>query len=84
MLLCRLSHACFCETSATILAEGLRKPISDTNYFMLAEVAKRATKNSLADFLAENIFKPLGIRRRYHVYLRALRSQPGNLRRSLR
>src|SRR5580692_8931578 len=34
---------------------------SDTNYFMLAEVVQRATKKSLAEFAAENIFKPLGM-----------------------
>ncbi len=34
---------------------------SNTNYFLLAEVVKRATKKSLADFAAENIFRPLGM-----------------------
>jgi CubicO group peptidase (beta-lactamase class C family) len=32
---------------------------SNTNYFLLGEVVKRATKMSLAEFAAENIFKPL-------------------------
>ncbi len=32
---------------------------SNTNYFLLAMVVKRATKKSLAEFAAENIFKPL-------------------------
>jgi CubicO group peptidase (beta-lactamase class C family) len=34
---------------------------SNTNYFLLGIVAKRATKKSLAEFAAENIFKPLGM-----------------------
>ncbi len=34
---------------------------SNTNYFLLAEVVKRATKKSLAEFAAENIFQPLGM-----------------------
>lgn len=34
---------------------------SNTNYFLLAEVVSRATKKSLAEFSAENIFKPLGM-----------------------
>jgi CubicO group peptidase (beta-lactamase class C family) len=34
---------------------------SNTNYFLLAEVVQRATKRSLADFAAENIFHPLGM-----------------------
>jgi len=34
---------------------------SNTNYFLLAEVVKRATKESLAQFAAENIFQPLGM-----------------------
>jgi len=34
---------------------------SNTNYFLLAEVVKRATKKSLAEFAAENIFRPLGM-----------------------
>jgi CubicO group peptidase (beta-lactamase class C family) len=34
---------------------------SNTNYFLLAEIVKRATKRSLADFAAENIFQPLGM-----------------------
>jgi hypothetical protein len=34
---------------------------SNTNYFLLGEVIKRATKKSLAEFAAENIFKPLGM-----------------------
>jgi CubicO group peptidase (beta-lactamase class C family) len=32
---------------------------SNTNYFLLAEVVKRATKKSLAEFASENIFQPL-------------------------
>ena len=32
---------------------------SNTNYFLLGMVVKRATKKSLAEFAAENIFKPL-------------------------
>lgn len=32
---------------------------SNTNYFLLGEVVKRATKKSLAEFAAENIFQPL-------------------------
>jgi len=32
---------------------------SNTNYFLLGVVVKRATKKSLAEFAAENIFKPL-------------------------
>ena len=34
---------------------------SNTNYFLLSEVIKRATGKSLAEFAAENIFKPLGM-----------------------
>jgi CubicO group peptidase (beta-lactamase class C family) len=34
---------------------------SNTNYFLLGIVAKRTTKKSLAEFAAENIFKPLGM-----------------------
>ena len=34
---------------------------SNTNYFLLGEVVNRATKKSLADFAAENIFRPLGM-----------------------
>jgi len=34
---------------------------SNTNYFLLAEVVKRATKKSLAEFAADSIFRPLGM-----------------------
>jgi CubicO group peptidase (beta-lactamase class C family) len=34
---------------------------SNTNYFLLAEVVKRATKKPLSEFAADNIFKPLGM-----------------------
>jgi CubicO group peptidase (beta-lactamase class C family) len=34
---------------------------SNTNYFLLAEVVKRATKRPLSVFAAENIFQPLGM-----------------------
>jgi CubicO group peptidase (beta-lactamase class C family) len=34
---------------------------SNTNYFLLAEVVKRATKRPLSEFATENIFKPLGM-----------------------
>jgi len=34
---------------------------SNTNYFLLGEVVTRATKKSLAEFAAENIFRPLGM-----------------------
>jgi CubicO group peptidase (beta-lactamase class C family) len=34
---------------------------SNTNYFLLGIVVKRATKKSLAAFAAENIFQPLGM-----------------------
>jgi CubicO group peptidase (beta-lactamase class C family) len=34
---------------------------SNTNYFLLGEVVKRATRKSLADFASENIFRPLGM-----------------------
>jgi len=34
---------------------------SNTNYFLLAEVVRRATKRSPAEFAAENIFQPLGM-----------------------
>jgi CubicO group peptidase (beta-lactamase class C family) len=34
---------------------------SNTNYFLLGIVIKRATTKSLAEFAAENIFKPLGM-----------------------
>jgi CubicO group peptidase (beta-lactamase class C family) len=34
---------------------------SNTNYFLLGEVVHRATKKSLAEFAAENIFQPLGM-----------------------
>ena len=34
---------------------------SNTNYFLLGVVVKRATQKSLAEFAAENIFKPLNM-----------------------
>ena len=34
---------------------------SNTNYFLLGEVVKRATKKPLAEFAAQNIFQPLGM-----------------------
>jgi CubicO group peptidase (beta-lactamase class C family) len=34
---------------------------SNTNYFLLAEVLKRATKQPLSEFAAQNIFRPLGM-----------------------
>ena len=34
---------------------------SNTNYFLLGEVVQRATRKSLAQFAAENIFQPLGM-----------------------
>jgi CubicO group peptidase (beta-lactamase class C family) len=34
---------------------------SNTNYFLLGIVVKRATRNSLAEFAAANIFRPLGM-----------------------
>jgi CubicO group peptidase (beta-lactamase class C family) len=34
---------------------------SNSNYFLLGEVVHRATGKSLADFAAENIFRPLGM-----------------------
>jgi CubicO group peptidase (beta-lactamase class C family) len=34
---------------------------SNTNYFLLGIVVKRATKKSLAEFAADNIFKPLNM-----------------------
>lgn len=34
---------------------------SNTNYYLLGVVIERATKKSLAEFAAENIFKPLGM-----------------------
>jgi CubicO group peptidase (beta-lactamase class C family) len=34
---------------------------SNSNYFLLAQVIQRATKKSLAQFAAENIFQPLGM-----------------------
>jgi len=34
---------------------------SNTNYFLLAEVVKRATKMPLSEFASQNIFKPLGM-----------------------
>jgi CubicO group peptidase (beta-lactamase class C family) len=34
---------------------------SNTGYFLLAEVVKRATKKTLSEFASENIFKPLGM-----------------------
>lgn len=35
---------------------------SNSNYFLLGEVVERATKKSLAQFAAENIFQPLGMK----------------------
>ena len=35
--------------------------ISNTNYFLLGEVVRRATMKSLAEFAAENMFQPLGM-----------------------
>jgi len=34
---------------------------SNTNYFLLGEVVKRVSKESLAEFASENIFQPLGM-----------------------
>ena len=34
---------------------------SNSNYFLLGEIVKRATKKTLAEFSEENIFKPLGM-----------------------
>jgi CubicO group peptidase (beta-lactamase class C family) len=34
---------------------------SNSNYFLLAQVIQRATKKSLAQFAAQNIFQPLGM-----------------------
>jgi CubicO group peptidase (beta-lactamase class C family) len=34
---------------------------SNTNYFLLAEVIRQATRKPLSQFAAENIFKPLGM-----------------------
>ena len=34
---------------------------SNTNYFLLGIVVERATKKTLAEFAAENIFHPLGM-----------------------
>jgi CubicO group peptidase (beta-lactamase class C family) len=34
---------------------------SNTNYFLLGMVVKRATKKSLSEFAAENMFQPLGM-----------------------
>jgi CubicO group peptidase (beta-lactamase class C family) len=34
---------------------------SNTNYFLLGVVVKRATKKSLAEFATQNIFRPLGM-----------------------
>ena len=34
---------------------------SNTNYFLLGEVVRQATKKSLAEFAAANIFQPLGM-----------------------
>jgi CubicO group peptidase (beta-lactamase class C family) len=34
---------------------------SNTNYFLLGMVVQRATEKSLAEFAAENIFKPIGM-----------------------
>jgi CubicO group peptidase (beta-lactamase class C family) len=36
---------------------------SNTNYFLLGVIVKRATKKSLAEFATENIFQPLGMTR---------------------
>jgi CubicO group peptidase (beta-lactamase class C family) len=35
---------------------------SNSNYFLLAEVVQRATRKTLAQFAAENIFEPLGMK----------------------
>src|SRR5580658_456709 len=40
---------------------GAEYQYSNTNYFLLAEVVKRATRKPLAVFAAENIFQPLGM-----------------------
>lgn len=42
-------------------APGAEWIYSNSNYFLLAEVIRRATKKSLAQFAAENIFQPLGM-----------------------
>jgi len=43
-------------------APGAEWNYSNSNYFLLAEVVQRATKKSLAQFAAENIFQPLGMK----------------------
>src|SRR5260370_27081097 len=50
---------------------------SNTNYFLLGEVVNRATKKSLAEFAAENIFQPLGMvhTRFYDDHTSALRNR---------
>jgi CubicO group peptidase (beta-lactamase class C family) len=40
---------------------GAEYQYSNTNYLLLGEVVKRATKKSLSVFAAENIFRPLGM-----------------------
>jgi CubicO group peptidase (beta-lactamase class C family) len=42
-------------------APGKEFVYSNSNYFLLGEVVKRATGKSLADFARANIFQPLGI-----------------------
>jgi CubicO group peptidase (beta-lactamase class C family) len=42
-------------------APGERFIYSNTNYFLLGVVVKRATRKSLADFAQGNIFRPLGM-----------------------
>jgi CubicO group peptidase (beta-lactamase class C family) len=40
---------------------GTESRYSNTNYFLLAQVIKRATQKSLSAFAEENIFRPLGM-----------------------
>jgi CubicO group peptidase (beta-lactamase class C family) len=42
-------------------APGQEFLYSNTNYFLLGEVVRRATNKSLAEFAAANIFQPLGM-----------------------
>ena len=42
-------------------APGERESYSNSNYFLLAEIVERAAGASMADFLRERLFRPLGM-----------------------
>lgn len=57
-------------------APGRRHRYSNTNYALLASIIERVSGRSYADFLAEQLFRPLGMR---HSFVYSRRLQPRRL-----